>query len=273
MDPADMIKAVGEIDDELIEESEIPRDRTLLRILPIAAALVLIAGVSAALILFFNKMGKRPEASAALTEPTETPAALITEEPFVSTVPALRTEEPALHSEPSPSLVPEFDYVRYTSAAEIAQRAEFVVRVRIVDSVCAYVPSRFRINGEGQLVPDEAAASTLKTIYGIQVLEVYKGGEAAEGLKRVLVPGGIVNGVVMEAGCPDFAHYEKGGECVMFLNLPKMSEAWAWSDMAEPVGFGEDRCDIEYNDGVGVIKCRFPEVTFDWLESLSEGAV
>lgn len=279
MDPDDIVKAVGEIDDELIEESERPRGRALLRILPIAAAFVLVFAAAAALMLFLGKNGDEPEHSADLPDVTESAAAPSegpgdTEaDPFIEIVPTLPPGATEVPGWEDGSASPDKDYIRFTSANELADKADIVIRARIVDSVCAYVPLRFRIGEGGRFVPDENAASTLKTIYGIQVLEVYKGGEAAKSVTRLMVPGGTVGGVVQYTGCPDYAQYGDGGECVLFLRLPEMSDSWIWTDIAVPVGFSEDRCDIEYDGGVGVIKCRFPEVTFDWLESLSEGAI
>ena len=279
MDPADLMKAMGEIDDDLIEGSERPRGRALLRVLPIAAAFVLVFAAAAALMLFLGQRGEGPEHSANAPEATEA-AEIPTSDPaqsdtdlylnVVSTLPPGATEVPGWEDG---SASPDKDYIRFTSANELADKADIVIRARIVDSVCAYVPLRFRIGEGGRFVPDENAASTLKTIYGIQVLEVYKGGEAAKSVTRLMVPGGTVGGVIQYVGCPDYAQYGDGGECVLFLRLPEMSDSWIWTDIAVPVGFSEDRCDIEYDGGVGVIKCRFPEITFDWLESLSEGAV
>ena len=57
MDPADLMKAMGEIDDDLIEGSERPRGRALLRVLPIAAAFVLVFAAAAALMLFLGATG------------------------------------------------------------------------------------------------------------------------------------------------------------------------------------------------------------------------
>ncbi len=279
MDPADLMKAMGEIDDELIEGSERPRGRALMRILPIAAAFVLVFAAAAALMLFLGKRGEGPEHSANAPEATEA-AEIPTSDPaqsdtdlylnVVSTLPPGATEVPGWENEPIPS---EKDYVRLASARELAGKADIIVRARIVDSICAYVPVDLVKDAKGRFMPVKTGESTLHTIYGIQVLEVYKGGETAESVKRVMVPGGIVEGVVQSIGYPDYAQYCRGGECVLFLNLPEESQEWIWSDMAVPMGFGEDRCDIEYDGGVGVIKCRFPEITFDWLESLSEGAV
>lgn len=279
MEPADIIRAMEDIDDDLIEGSERQRGRAIARILPIAAAFVLVIGAGIALMLSIGSGENKPAQSADF--PTATGGAeLSTPDPkqnngdlYINVVPTLppgATEVPGWEDEPAFS---EKNYIRLTSASELAGKADIVVRARIVDSVCAYVPVDFVKDAKGRYMPVQTGESTLHTIYGIQVLEIYKGGEAAKRVERVMVPGGIVEGVVQSIGYPDYAQYCRGGECVLFLNLPEKSDGWNWSDMAVPMGFNEDRCDIEYDGGNGVIKCRFPEITFDWLESLSDGTV
>ena len=285
MDPAELLRAIGDIDEELLERSEKPRRRWLIRIAADVAALLLVAGVGVGLIIYFGKRDSEPEQNAYLPEQTElsatelpvteTPSpAASTIEPFITVIPTLPPGATEIPGWKGDSFEGQGDYTQFTSADELVHNADLVVRVRIVDSVCAYGPMAFRVGPDGSYVPREDAPSTLRTIYGIQVLEVYKGGEAAKRIKRVMIPGGIVDGVIRYYGCPDYAQYVRGGDCVLFLSVPELGETWIWEDMAFPVGFSEDRCDIEYDGGgEGVIKCRFPEVTFEWLRGLDSPTI
>lgn len=240
----------------------------------ILAALMLCAcavGVPEAALSVTDAPASEPTSSpteAPTPEPTDTPAPTAEPEPYrcMEVLPTPEAGTPAV------SFSSETCYIEpIASAAELEKLAECIVLARITESVCVKVPVRLLFDEAGEPYPDGSAYKWVHTVYDLEILHVYKGEEAASGIKRMMAEGGDL--IAPGDDAPRTQPYEVGGEYVLFLNRPEYGESWVWPEIAVPAGDAYDLGKIEHDgSGARILRSRFDDMTWEWLDGLSGNA-
>ncbi|MCR5808435.1 MAG: hypothetical protein K6G56_02620 [Clostridiales bacterium] len=263
MNNEDLFRAVGEADDSVLNSTKIHTANRKRLIAYLAAAALLTVGAA---VLILTKPWENSPKGEHSVGPQAIPMMCsdpgVTPDPFVKPIPL-----PEAGATPNPEWYKDEGRKEYKSAYELAEDADCIIRARIGEKTPAMVQTHFDFDNNGDPILDESCMKP-RTLYGFYIVEIYKGGKAAEKLDRLLTEGVAYLQTDFYLCSPDAPKLDCE-EYILFLHKPEIGSDWLWDNCAIAIGGRDDVFEVRYDEKEKpYIVGRFPEMTFEWLRGL-----